>query len=450
MGFGKWNGVVRAVGLGLLLAAGTAAAQETRPEAAVEMLNGDSFRARILQDVLVLRTEYATLHFPLETVSLLENLELDGLIEVVVGDDEFFAGYLLPGRIGFELTGGLQIEAEAGEVSLIELGGPAPPTPVGAVPVVMQNGDEFRAVPTFPGLTLDTAYGALSFPVGNIAGATLQPDGRIELTLRDDQGRFNGTLLDEELSFTLRSGETIRILPWHINSIGIERSVESGGPAFDDGRADLPPGEFAAFTPPSTAFAVPEAGLQVLLDLAPGAYRLVVESNRDPFAALYQIVRNEAGEAGLGDLLSLDDDTGPDDAAQVDICVPAAREFGLVITDFDNEAADAVVSIAPLDLLEPLPPGQAVSRQIAGNTGSWVVFEIVAPGDYVLSAVSQTEGFDPWIELVGAAGTIGVDDDGGAGLNSRLRAQLESGTYCLRVLDINSVGGAVEIAVRSP
>ena len=225
MGFRKWNGMVRAVGLGLALAAGAAAAQDSRPEVTVEMLNGDSFRARLLHDVLVLRTEYATLHFPLETVSLLENLELDGLIEVVVGDDEFFAGYLLPRRIGFEITGGVQIEAEAGEVSLIELGGQAPSVPEGAVPVVMQNGDEFRAVPTFPGLTLDTAYGALSFPVGNIAGATLRPDGQIELTLRDDQGRFSGTLLDEELSFTLRSGETIRILPWHIYSIGIERSV---------------------------------------------------------------------------------------------------------------------------------------------------------------------------------------------------------------------------------
>lgn len=67
-------------------------------------------------------------------------------------------------------------------------------------------------------------------------------------------------------------------------------------------------------------------------------------------------------------------------------------------------------------------------------------------GTYTIDLRSTT--FDPYLELSGEGISL-ADDDGGTGLNSRLRAQLEPGEYRLQIRDaFRSEGGLYDLEIR--
>ena len=111
----------------------------------------------------------------------------------------------------------------------------------------MRSGDSFWAVPMAEEVQIQTAYGAFSFRYADIESAALQPNGGIEVLLRDEQGRFSGMLIDEELMLTMRSGEVVSILPQHVRSLGVRASIG---------------------LPPESTFQVPSEGLSIAFAMA--------------------------------------------------------------------------------------------------------------------------------------------------------------------------------------
>lgn len=97
-----------------------------------------------------------------------------------------------------------------------------------------------------------------------------------------------------------------------------------------------------------------------------------------------------------------------------------------------------------------LPP-----QEVAVAVGATRHFRIEnVDGQYQIDAVG-VDGFDPYIELYRIDGTtlqrMGSDDDGGEGLNSRLRVLLQQGSaYELHVSEFFGNGGEVVVSVTRP
>ena len=426
--------------LGLYSAA--AMAQDAFPGVAVEMENGDRFRGRLLQDSLLLRTEYASLRIPTTLVGSLTALDSAGLVEVVLAGEDTHAGYLLSTTLSFEIVGGARIDADG--VRHIEFDNEPVPTPDGAVWIAMRSGDAFWAVPAVPSLTVQTAYGPLSFEYANIAVATLQTNGDIEVLLKDDIGQFSGVLLDETLEVALRSEERIPLLLWNVRSLGSARDTTVASDRQSQQRTSQGDTAIAAFVPPESVFDVAAAGLGVILAMEPGAYSVVVDTDRDPFVTLYHADQGERGE-----LLESNDDGGPGNSSRIDFCVPVPADYELFIEDVNAVPATARVTLESFETL-PVAVGRTVLREIASDRGSWVIIEITAPGGYVVDVMAQTDDLDPVVELFGPAQSLGRDDDGGDGLNSRLSVSLPTGSYCLHLRDYDGDSGNAQITVRHP
>ena len=415
-------------------------------DAEVRMQNGDVLRARLLQESLVLRTEYATLHLPTNLLTSLSMLDTLGLVEVVVAGEDRHFGELPSATFPLEIFGGARVEVEGilsidfdvePPLMLHRFGLPegavlfdffdleSPPRPEGAVLWTMRNGDSFWAVPMAEEVLIQTAYGAFPFGYADIDSVTLQPNGDVDVMLRDEQGRFSGMLIDEEFMLTMRSGETVSILPRHVLSLGVWASVG---------------------LPPESTYQVPSEGLSVALAImGPGAYRIVVHSDQDPVADLYTTDRE--GIEGRGSLVLSNDDGGPGDSSQIDFCVIVPTQYELFIRDHGGAASTAVVTLEDIDMSEPLPIGTPVVRDILGLHGAWAMFRIETIGDYVIDVVAQTADFDPWIQLISPSSSLGTDDDGGDGYNSRLSVTLVPGSYCLFIKEFGGDFGQTLITI---
>ena len=75
------------------------------------------------------------------------------------------------------------------------------------------------------------------------------------------------------------------------------------------------------------------------------------------------------------------------------------------------------------------------------------MFRIETIGDYVIDVVAQTADFDPWIQLISPSSSLGTDDDGGDGYNSRLSVTLVPGSYCLFIKDLGGDFGQALITI---
>ena len=409
-------------GLALLLSLpihATGQESEIGITAEVRMQNGDVLRARLLQESLLLRTEYATLHFPtnlLTSVSMRDSL---GLVELTVAGEDRHVGYLPSATFPLEIFGGARVEVEG--VLSIDFELEPPPRPEGAVLWAMRSGDSFWAVPMAEEVRIQTAYGAFPFRYADIDSATLQPNGAVEVLLKDEQGRFSGMLIDEEIMLTMRSGETMSILPQHVLSLGARASIG---------------------LPPESTHQVPSEGLSIALAMAPGAHRIVVDSDHDPVAELYT-----TRDGSRGSLLLSDDDDGPGNSSRIDVCVIVPTQYELFIRDHQGAASTAVVTLEGIDMAEPLPVGTPVSRDILGLDGAWAMFRIETIGNYVIDAVAQTADFDPRIQLFGPSSNLGTDDDGGDGNDSRLSVNLVPGSYCLFIREYSDDPGQVLVTI---
>ena len=405
----------------LLLLPIHAGGQESGVDVAAEvhMRNGDVLRARLLQESLLLRTEYATLHFPTNLLTSLSMLDSLGLVAVTVAGEDRHVGYVPSATFPLEIFGGARAEVEG--VLSIDFDLEPPPRPEGAVLWTMRSGDSFWAVPMAEEVRIQTAYGTFPFKYADIDSATLQPNGDVEVMLRDEQGRFSGMLIDEEFILTMRSGETVSILPQHVLSLGVRASVG---------------------LPPESTYQVPSEGLSVALEMEPGAYRIVVQSDQDPVADLHT-----AREGIRGSLLLSDDDDGPGNSSQIDFCVIVPTQYELFIRDHQGVASTAVVTLEGIDMSEPLPVGTPVLRDIPGIYGAWAMFRIETIGNYVIDVVAQTADFDPWIQLLGPFSNLGTADDGGDGYNSRLSVNLVPGSYCLFIKEYSGDSGQALVTI---
>ena len=96
----------------------------------------------------------------------------------------------------------------------------------------------------------------------------------------------------------------------------------------------------------------------------------------------------------------------------------------------------APADIAAFDTLDVPPPGAELSRSLEAGQDGEILLQIQVPATYVISADGETvqgRPQDPRIVLYseGSGGIIARDDDGGAGLNSRLSVPLCPGAYTL-------------------
>ena len=100
-------------GLALLLSLpihATGQESEIGITAEVRVQNGDVLRARLLQESLLLRTEYATLHFPTNLLTSLSMRDSLGLVELTVAGEDRHAGYLPSATFPLEIFGGAALK----------------------------------------------------------------------------------------------------------------------------------------------------------------------------------------------------------------------------------------------------------------------------------------------------------------------------------------------------
>src|SRR5699024_6080708 len=87
-----------------------------------------------------------------------------------------------------------------------------------------------------------------------------------------------------------------------------------------------------------------------------------------------------------------------------------------------------------------LSPGQEqVALLLPGATDRFAV-TVTAEAEYEIAM--RSEDFDSWLELFDANGTsIASDDDGGGGLDARIRTRLAPGDYTIQASAIGGDGG---------
>lgn len=209
-------------------------------------------------------------------------------------------------------------------------------------------------------------------------------------------------------------------------------------------------GEAREFT-----FTIP-ANTRFTLDVmsAPG-------EGRDPVIELY--------DAATGDLVAQDDDSGGELNSRIELTARARTRYRLEVSEFaafDEEGSDPGTFHILLRTRAFVPPPTTAlqfGRSYDGDTRSsgeaYYTFtgQRDQPLDIVMTAVDNE--FDTYLELYQGADTegemVGADDDGGEGVNSRLRLRLPAdGTYTLVAKGFADSRGrytlsAEEIAVTS-
>jgi hypothetical protein len=79
----------------------------------------------------------------------------------------------------------------------------------------------------------------------------------------------------------------------------------------------------------------------------------------------------------------------------------------------------------------------------------WYRFTVTDSGTYQIDVISESG--DPMIDLYGpddVSELVGMDDDGGGGLNSRLRVRLQPGEYYLDVVELDGERGSFDVTLQ--
>jgi hypothetical protein len=168
------------------------------------------------------------------------------------------------------------------------------------------------------------------------------------------------------------------------------------------------------------------------------------DSRIDPHLTLenssgVRIESDDDGGSGLNSRISRQLDPGTYRLVARDLGNNSSGSFRLVVTS--GMQANAI----------PIRPGQAYDGFL--NPGQRFVYGLsLQNGQEVTIDFSRTGNarFDPYLMLHDGAGNqIASDDDGGSGLDSRLRRYLDAGTYLIEVSDRGGdAGGSFRISVE--
>ncbi len=105
-------------------------------------------------------------------------------------------------------------------------------------------------------------------------------------------------------------------------------------------------------------------------------------------------------------------------------------------------------SCATVGLGGGLRVGGSENGSVQTNATGRHTLRVTEAGPLVIDVIATQQGFDPMVELQDSSGSIlGTDDDGGSNLNSRLRMNLQPGTYTIVVRGYGSSAGNYRVSV---
>jgi WD40 repeat protein/Flp pilus assembly protein TadD len=180
-----------------------------------------------------------------------------------------------------------------------------------------------------------------------------------------------------------------------------------------------------------------------------GTYQIDVTSRfEDPAIRLY-------GPNDVTELVGMDDDGGGGFNSRLRArLLPGEYYLGVVELEGEDGSFDVQVrrtgTPKPSDMMILEVGSPLAGEAFAPDGGTrWYRFTVTDSGTYQIDVISESG--DPMIDLYGpddVSELVGMDDDGGGGLNSRLRVRLQPGEYYLDVVELDGERGSFDVTLQ--
>ena len=196
-------------------------------------------------------------------------------------------------------------------------------------------------------------------------------------------------------------------------------------------RTPPPPGRILRFGSSEVA-TLERSGEHRWTFFAEGGEEILVEANSEAFDTYLEVVGPNERSVGA------DDDGGEGTDSRLSARLPTRGEYSVIVRGYEAESRGRY-SVSLRTSTDPPPPGRILrfgSSEVATLERSgehrWTFF---AEGGEEILVEANSEAFDTYLEVVGPnERSVGADDDGGEGTDSRLSARLPTrGEYSVIV-----------------